>query len=415
MNAMNDSMIFLPFILILAPLPLVGIGRLFFKQYYKIEKRMDKFYHMLLQESLDYNREDVEAIEKDNLKDCHEILQMFRDSNDVYAALLTRSVIQLVVGGLICLLTTWIFQYGLCQSNISCEVFSKHYVCVVPLANFYWYIVLTATICITGYVTLVIYNLMWLMCKNISPFYEFMNETYEHINNALPLEANGHLPKRYSLCLPMVDSADPFFDLYMDHAAYGRDLGLLITLLATKNGVSEGLRILSFFDKEYQRLWKPTNVSVTRDEQEKSSVCVGWDDAPIASFIHNYRGRTKKMRIEYTVEFIPNSEVEVPLKNQVFCADDACYLLANQQCNLWQNDEKHRNTLVSRTKYCDTFYKTTDCTEHSENSKSFMKQESKENPGDSSSTGRKSKIIISTEVNGRTISQRTECIPTLAE
>ena len=39
-------------------------------------------------------------------------------------------------------------------------------------------------------------------------------------------------------------------------------MSTLIQLLALRNGVSEGLRILTMFDKEYQKLWKPLEVRV---------------------------------------------------------------------------------------------------------------------------------------------------------
>ena len=41
-----------------------------------MEKKIEAFYHLLAKESMD--REDVEAMEKENLKDCHELVQMFR-------------------------------------------------------------------------------------------------------------------------------------------------------------------------------------------------------------------------------------------------------------------------------------------------------------------------------------------------
>ena len=45
----------------------------FFGSFFKAEKRMSSFYKLLVKESLD--REDVEAMEKENIKDCHEIVQ----------------------------------------------------------------------------------------------------------------------------------------------------------------------------------------------------------------------------------------------------------------------------------------------------------------------------------------------------
>ena len=61
----------------------------------------------------------------------------------------------------------------------------------------------------------------------------------------------------------MVESAEPFFDLYFDDES--RDLPLLITLLGTRHGVAETLRLLSLFDKDYQKLWKPLDVRVYHD------------------------------------------------------------------------------------------------------------------------------------------------------
>ena len=42
-----------------------------------------------------------------------------------------------------------------------------------------------------------------------------------------------------------------------------------------------------------------------------------WTDAPIASFIHNFKC-AKPMRIEYTVEMVPNLMAEAPLKSHLF-------------------------------------------------------------------------------------------------
>lgn len=45
-------------------------------------------------------------------------------------------------------------------------------------------------------------------------------------------------------------------------------------------------------------------------------VHVSWNDAPIAEFIHKYRGRICRMNVEYTLEIIPHSEA--PIKSRVF-------------------------------------------------------------------------------------------------
>ena len=85
-------------------------------------------------------------------------------------------------------------------------------------------------------------------------------------------------------------------------------------MLATRNGVAEGLRILSMFDNDYQKLWKPATVGIfhgtiankyedkiiescnlnniskpEKDSQEEmNAVTIVWTDAPIAPFIDGY-------------------------------------------------------------------------------------------------------------------------------
>ena len=67
--------------------------------FFKAEKRMNSFYKLLVKESLD--REDVDAMEKENIKDCHEIVQMFRQSNGIFHSFLCRTSVQLVIGSCI--------------------------------------------------------------------------------------------------------------------------------------------------------------------------------------------------------------------------------------------------------------------------------------------------------------------------
>ena len=96
---------------------------------------MEAFYKLLVKDSL--AREDVEAMEKENLKNFHEIQQMFQDSNGIYHSYITKSTIQIVIGSLISALLIWIYVYGLSGEDVFCTVFERQYVCVVPLARFY--------------------------------------------------------------------------------------------------------------------------------------------------------------------------------------------------------------------------------------------------------------------------------------
>ena len=61
-----------------------------------------------------------------------------------------------------------------------------------------------------------------------------------------------------------------------------KDLPLLITLLGTRHGVAETLRLLSLFDKDYQKLWKPIDyqIDVETNNQVKISQDSGWIKYP---------------------------------------------------------------------------------------------------------------------------------------
>ena len=276
--------------------------------YFRVEKRLDSFYSLLIKESLD--REDVEAMEKENLKDCHEILQMFRNSKGVSKYMVTRALIQLMVGSLLCVLLLWIFTYSLVGPEINCEVLNLHYVCIVPLASFYYGVLATALFSSHGFVACCIYKLIWFSIPNImSPFAKLMRNKRDHIEEGIQNEkTNRQVLPVFTKCLPCADTAEPFFDVYQNPKS--PDFGLLITMLATKNGVAEGLRILALFDNEYQKLWKPLTLTIyhgtsenSKDNcfpQEMNAVTVKWTDAPIAPFIDSYDHKCK-LKVTYYI------------------------------------------------------------------------------------------------------------------
>ena len=252
-------------------------------------------------------------MEKDNLKDCHEILQMFRNSKGVTKFYVTRAFIQLLVGGLLCVLLLWIFTTYLMGPEMKCEALGLHHICIVPSASFYYAVLLTAIVSAHGFVACCIYKLIWILYPDrMSPFAKLMRRKRDHIEFCIQNEKSSQdvIPV-FTKCLPCAATAEPFFDVYKDPQS--PDFGLLVTMLATKNGVAEGLRILSLFDKEYQRLWKPLTLTIYHgtivnefgeDEskstsvekpsntdaayQEVNAVTVKWTDAPIAPFIDNY-------------------------------------------------------------------------------------------------------------------------------
>ena len=102
----SPFLLYLPFTLLLAPMALTACEKIFigwdiFNQInyhwdpnscifriFKTEKRLEQFYSLLIKESLD--REDVNSLEKENVRDLHEIRQAFRNSSSCYKSYLYR-------------------------------------------------------------------------------------------------------------------------------------------------------------------------------------------------------------------------------------------------------------------------------------------------------------------------------------
>ena len=90
---------------------------------FQVEKKIETFYNLLCKESME--REDVEAMEKENLKDCHEIVQMFRGSNGVKKFMITRALTQFTVGSALCLTLWWVYINGLVSTQMPCELHGR--------------------------------------------------------------------------------------------------------------------------------------------------------------------------------------------------------------------------------------------------------------------------------------------------
>ena len=106
-------------------------------------------------------------------------------------------------------------------------------------------------------------------------------------------------------------------DLYFDKRS--RDFGLLMDLLAEASGIVQSLRILSMFDRQFQKLWSAANVEIHLDQRlkvaevdpesgegEDSSIIVSWGDCLMADYFTHHNPGTV---LEYTVEISPETEV----------------------------------------------------------------------------------------------------------
>lgn len=161
-----------------------------------MQKRMDAFYKLLVKDSLD--REDVEAMEKEKTKNSHEVLQMFRDSNGIYYSFVAKSAIQIAAGIIIAAILIWILFFGLSSEEIECKVFNKQYLCVVPLAKFYYKIVFVACISILAFICSNVYMLFWILIPRLSPFHRFMQLSRDHVDKAIDLEKTEKAPPHFT-------------------------------------------------------------------------------------------------------------------------------------------------------------------------------------------------------------------------
>ncbi len=92
---------------------------------------MNKFYSLLVKESL--GNENVAELAKQNVKDCHEIEQAFKTSNQCYNSYFYRTLLEII--GSIALAVMFSFYSntnGIGVMDFPCEVYGHLFLCIVP-------------------------------------------------------------------------------------------------------------------------------------------------------------------------------------------------------------------------------------------------------------------------------------------
>ena len=140
-------------------------------------------------------------------------------------------------------------------------------------------------------------------------------------------------------------SPNNFLAVYFDHRH--KDLKLLLNLLAETSGLPESFRILTLLDKKFQSLWKPQNLRFEEYETclpnqklRSHSIIVRWNDAPIANFLANYDA---SLSFEYTIDISPSPVAEIGLKSVLYKKDN-------------DQDESELINQPSRAEYDEEFY-----------------------------------------------------------
>jgi len=270
----------------------------------------------------------VANLEKENVKNSHEVKQSFRNASKASKSYLYRTSLELLAS---VILMIFFLSYGdikgLARPLFDCDVHSILFKCVIPNSRFYYAVYMIGFTLLLAYISLTGYNLLWLVHPKVGKLERILSG------------CRRRSKKSFDTCTAVLDvpkSPDgiPEIRLEMYYDKKGQDFSLLMQLLAEQSsGLAQAFRILCVFDKHFQRLWKPRDNKVivqrplintfTLDPQDKESksnikdqipksVIVLWNDAEIFPYI-----RTKiKDILEYTVEISPPTEA--PIKNFLY-------------------------------------------------------------------------------------------------
>ncbi len=92
---------------------------------------MNKFYLLLVKESL--NNEDVAKLAKDNVRDCHEIEQAFKTSNQCYTSYFYRTLLEILMSVALAVMFSFYWDSnGIGVQTFDCDVYGHFFLCIVP-------------------------------------------------------------------------------------------------------------------------------------------------------------------------------------------------------------------------------------------------------------------------------------------
>ncbi|XP_023339347.1 uncharacterized protein LOC111709704 isoform X2 [Eurytemora carolleeae] len=245
-------LLYLPFSLLLAPIFLTAVEKLFIRCF-NCEKKLDQFYSLLVKESL--CTEEVGHLANENIKELHEIKQAFRNSSGCYKSYLYRFFF----------LTFWL-----------------------------------AVLSLFGYAGCTAFNLAWLLCPRMNKLRCLLLGCKRRKQT---LSSNNGSSSLYQTRLEM----------YFDKKS--RDFSLLMDLLAESSGIVQSLRILCLFDRQFQKMWDPTSIQILEQtdylgsgDEKTTSINVSWSDCHFADYAKKKLGNKV---LEYTVEIQPETEASI--------------------------------------------------------------------------------------------------------
>ncbi len=276
-------------------------------------------------------REDVDTMSRENMRNLHELMQSFRFSNVCFWSYLSRTCLEIVLSISLFLIY---FCWGMpnLEREIECDVHGLLHSCVLPNHQFYFYILAVSSALLCVYILCNTYNLVWIVCPQLGTMYRIIRRYQDHISDSAydqlrkksVLVAGGAQGQGSGQTQHHAISTDNFLAVYFDRRH--KDLKLLLNLLAETSGLPESFRILTLFDKKFQSLWKPQNLrfeeytTVLPSQKIKShSIIVRWNDAPIGHFLANY---DSSLSFEYTIDINPAPQNELGLKSVLYKKED---------------------------------------------------------------------------------------------
>lgn len=148
-------------------------------------------------------------------------------------------------------------------------------------------------------------------------------KTGERRSSTFDERKDGNNSLQHEILMKPAISPNNFLTVYFDRRH--KDLKLLLNLLAETSGLPESFRILTLLDKKFQSLWKPQNLrfeeyeTILPNQKLRShSIIVRWNDAPIAHFLANYDA---SLSFEYTIDISPSPVAEIGLKSVLYKKD----------------------------------------------------------------------------------------------
>ena len=100
--------------------------------------------------------------------------------------LFARTVTQLVVGLCLSVVLWWVYLYGMASPNTHCELYGRHYTCIVPLANFYATIVVAAMVAVHGFVIIALNKVVaHFFRRHLGDFARVMEASRKYVEDCI--------------------------------------------------------------------------------------------------------------------------------------------------------------------------------------------------------------------------------------